>query len=397
MKKRHLVLVGALMCFCATEKATEKVQGRAQVDSSVVQPEMGPQAGADTGVAGAAGGEFERVTVDIGDSSAIAALLGAVDDASFPLTLTDSMFSAIDSQSVLTEAQEKMLRLQDLAGYQSNYRYVPMATYTTDSGSIAAVVLYDYPEEWGAYLLLYSPDGILRDYLPIFYDNAGGHSFTSSTILDRNRVAVREVPFDAYDPATEPQIDTFAVENGMFVEQRPDSQTVTITIGSHDISATVPRGHRRAYDIMHALGDVWPDSVNLLSDADVLRAVWPDAGEEYRHDTANGLSFVYTATDFNDSLAAFSLVYAGGCDELWFFTVDTRTNRIRGRFPLSMTCASDADDYSSGLFLSYREYELTSTWFQEYAEEGEDPDKMKVVRYLIGDDGRVNEQVVYEP
>jgi hypothetical protein len=326
-------------------------------------------------------------------SEAAPALLATVTSARFPLNLSDTTFSQIDSQRVLTEPQELALHLQDITGYAERYRYIPVATFAPDSLSIAAVILYDYPEEWGAYLMLYATDGILRDFLPIYYDNAGGHSLTSSVILDPSRLVIRTLPFDAYDSTAEPRIDTVHIVDGFFAPADQGLTDTTIRIGTHAFQARLPRRYRRAYDVDRAFATV--DRDNALTDTALLRTLWSESNEEYRHDTANGLTYLYATTAITDSIDALAVLYGGGCLELFLFTLDTRTREIRSRFPLSMTCGSDAEDYSRGLFLAPTVYERTATWILEYPEEGEQPDKMTVTHYEIENDGSVVDRLVF--
>ncbi|MFW6245090.1 MAG: hypothetical protein ACOC36_04305, partial [Fibrobacterota bacterium] len=289
-----------------------------------------------------------------------------------PEPISDENFTIFTEENTLNEEQMEFFRLKEISGYQSNYLYTPFFKFQPDSVSTAIVMLYDYSEEWGAILQVFDNHNELSDYTQIFYDNSGGHSFTSSEFKNGNTVIRKRVPFNAYDENTKPVYDTLLIENGMIKFKNPQKTDTAITINSKDVTVPKYGNFQRHLDVLYAYGPT--KGRKPITDEKLLEILWSDSSESYKLDPKNGKSTIHRYFSVSTTVSALSVLYNGGCLELWVFTINKETNQITGKFTASETCASDAEDYSSGLFLTPTTYEKNSRWINEYPEKGEDPE-----------------------
>lgn len=170
------------------------------------------------------------------------------------------------------------------------------------------------------------------------------------------------------------------------------AKDTTLSLNSVTLRSYIEEVSPKQYDLNSILPRA--ESGPALTDLQALLVLWPDTAESFRLDTANHKTYVLNYFPISDSVSGLAVFYQGGCLELWIHTI--RNKRRVDRFLASETCASDAEDYSNGLFLSPTLFENTKTWMQEYTEEGEDANRERITHFAIGPDGTIREKIIRE-
>ncbi len=163
-----------------------------------------------------------------------------------------------------------------------------------------------------------------------------------------------------------------------------------LVLGGDSIPVVFPQDNENSFDVDSAWSVVM--GTPTISDPRILKALWPhDSDSHYR--TGASSSSTYGAYLLSGRSAVkgrqeFSVFHNGGCDEIWHFILAS-DGRLLDKFTLSESCASDADDHSSGRFASANTYIKVSTWYVEYAALGHPQHMARRSTYSISPQGKV--------
>ena len=298
-----------------------------------------------------------------------------------PFSINDSTLIKLDTSITYSETETKALRLRDVFGKQEHFKFVPYARFEIDSSYILLLVFKYYLEESYASLIKYSISGELIDKRNVFYDNSGGDTWMNAVLSNTGKLILYNGSIDENEG--QPVVDSIELSKyGSFFHSAGNTPKL-LKINGADYPATFYHGHHSSFNLEYI-----PDEF-LINDSNFLKSLWPDSSDRYVPGSSNGTFYFYSYQSRSNDFQEFTIHSTGGCDELWYFIFDRKGNS-KGSFLVSNTCASDADDYASGHFLSDNIYEKVTTWIMEYPEEGEQNHKRSVDHYIINDDGTVS-------
>jgi hypothetical protein len=322
--------------------------------------------------------------------SAFLAMIKKVPIRTIPPSVNDKSHENLDTSATFSKKTAKALRLPEIMP-DLNYKcsYIPAARFKIDSSFVLLLVFQYKENEIYGDLVKYTQEGDLVDHAQVFYDEFLESMFSTSTSFKNDSTMIISSNF-SYGKDHQRRDDTVLLSHSGSFYRHPPHKPVKLKLNGADYSALFARGCQSSFSINGALSEV--NDRNRITDIALLKTLWPDTAESYRYDTTNKAYFYsYQSNEARPGLQEFTVAFQGGCLDLWYFIFNAK-GRACGKFALSRTCASDAEDYSWARFLTNDTAETVSTWTNEYPQPGENPNKRKIARYAIDSLGSVRER-----